>query len=99
MVTLQEAEMLKTELEGLNPSKVELIGTWLWVRFNGSIEPEKSQVMKSLGFRYNVNRQVWQLGEKIGKNSSNIFIDEIRSKYGGKVLGLGERSEIKQEVV
>jgi hypothetical protein len=68
----------------LNGIIIELIGKWIWVSGNTILHKD---VLKSFGLKWSRNKQMWYWNNEKGyRRTSNYSIDEIRVRYGTKVM-------------
>jgi hypothetical protein len=57
----------------------EVVGKWVWIRFDGKQPPTITAELAELGFHWNNRRQVWQ--HPCGQVISGVYYDP-RRKYG-----------------
>lgn len=66
---------------------VEIIGSWVW--FTGNTRPLKD-ILKSRGFQWSRKRQQWYWSPTVRKKGtkyqSKLSMDDIRAKYGSRVV-------------
>ena len=65
---------------------IELIGKWLWI---GGNTKEHKETLKNNGFLWAKNKQKWFYRSdeyKINNKGKTMNMDEIRSKYGSKII-------------
>lgn len=68
----------------LNGIIIELIGKWIWVSGNTILHKE---ILKKYGMKWSRNKQMWYWNNEKGyRRTSNCSIDEIRVRYGTKVM-------------
>jgi len=68
----------------LNGIIIELIGKWIWVSGNTILHKE---ILKKYGMKWSRNKQMWYWNNEKGyRRTSNYSIDEIRVRYGTKVM-------------
>ena len=64
---------------------IELVGAWLWVTGNTY---QHKEIFKNNGFYYASKKQAWYFRSEDNKckSSKKLSLDEIKSKYGCKIL-------------
>jgi len=79
------------EIIALQGLVVELVGRWLWV--TGDTFPARG-ILKSAGFSWASKKLAW-FWHKPGESTTSRgkkSLEEIRNKYGSRVIGGGKRS-------
>lgn len=73
------------KIMGLDGIVIEVVGAWLWV--TGNTYPVKT-TLKEAGFMFASKKVAWyfRTDEYKVKNRAAMSLDEIRNKYGSKVL-------------
>lgn len=60
-------------------SKAYIVGSWVWISFNGKPDLETREFLKAEGFIYNSKREAWQ---HCGGHRSVRANYDPRTKYG-----------------
>jgi hypothetical protein len=100
-----EAEILKAEkyrealekiidLEGII---IELVGAWIWV--TGNTYPHRT-IFKESGFIFAPKKVAWyfRTDEFKTRNSQQLTLDEIKSKYGSKNIHLHSINQLNERI-
>ena len=58
----------------------EVVGKWVWIRFNGKQPSEVTRVLAQLGFHWNNTRQTWQ--HPCGTTPDRRAAYDPRKRYG-----------------
>lgn len=87
-VTEQAEEFIQIidKLVNLDGLVVELCGSWLWI---GGETKKHKEALKKAGCRWHNGKNLWYWhGGKHsrGKRRSNVDMDDIRTKYGSKII-------------
>lgn len=67
----------------------EIVGSWVWARFDVKPPREVLTEMKAAAFRWNPKRKVWQFAGTPSRRSP-VNADGIKAKYGAQAVILEE---------
>lgn len=87
---INDLEKFRDKLEiliNLENILIELIGNWLWI--GGETKPHK-ETLKNNGFFWAKNKEKWFYRteqDKTVNKGKTMTMDEIRTKYGSKIIG------------
>lgn len=76
-------------LEGV---KIEIVGTWVWLSGETTYYKE---LLKSVGFRWSAKKNSWYYtADKLKKHATKMTLEEIKNKYGCKVVANKMQSKL-----
>jgi hypothetical protein len=102
MVTQSQAstpETVDTSIEAVNAEinhqggTVEIVGRWYWASFTEKPSQELREMMKSVGYRWNPKRRVWQNSNGAKCRHSNADTAWLKMKYGAVRMNFDEGDE------
>ena len=84
---LAEATRIATTV---NAKKIELIGTWLWVKFSEKPSVETRTTLKENGFTWHAKRKCWVYAGLRSGGRGKKSLGQLRVKYGAAVIAGSE---------
>ncbi len=65
----------------VNPTKIEIVGQWIWLQFNRVPEANERAWLKERKFRFNPKRVCWQYAG-VPSHRSHATSEQLKRYYG-----------------
>lgn len=86
-----ELEKIISQILHFENIVIEVIGSWIWI--SGDTRAIK-ETLKEIGFKWANKKKMWYYGEMKGRNPKQKDINDIKAKYGSKVVNSKTRDKI-----